>query len=78
VKRWIAALLASVWLVSPPVAHAKKKARKPDMTVTNQEGPKPPPPNDKSNNDGRTAQGRMNATEGAAQEADSPHQQLLP
>ena len=53
-------------------AQAKKKAKPPAKAQANKkkDADKIPPPNDKGTNEG--AQGRMNATEGAAQGADSP------
>ena len=68
-------LLVALMIASLPsgVALAKKK-KAPAATVTVQKGKdsnnKPPPPNDKRTNEG--AQGRMNATEDAAKQADSP------
>jgi hypothetical protein len=79
VKRLLVALLVvALPSLSPAVAHAKKK-KSPATSATVQKSKdanKPPPPNDKRTNEG--AQGRMNATEDAAQSADSPQFQNRP
>lgn len=71
------AVLASVALFSlfamTAPAHAKKKKKSSMPAVATQkstDGNKMPPVGDKRTNEG--AQGRMNATEDAAQQADSP------
>ncbi len=78
-KRLIAALLiASLPSLAAGTAHAKRK-KTPPTSGSAQKGKdanKPPPPNDKRTNEG--AQGRMNATEDAAQSADSPQYQHRP
>jgi len=68
-------LLVALMIASLPSGGAlAKKKKAPPATVTVQKGKdsnnKAPPPNDKRTNEG--AQGRMNATEDAAKQADSP------
>jgi hypothetical protein len=67
-------------IASLPAAPAlAKKKKTPPTSSSAQKGKdadKPPPPNDKRTNEG--AQGRMNATEDAAKDADSPQFQRRP
>ena len=72
----IALLIASL---PSATAVAKKKKKTPPTSSSAQKSKdanKPPPPNDKRTNEG--AQGRMNATEDAAKDADSPQFQHRP
>ena len=66
--RGLLILVAAVAL-TPGRAEAKKKP-KPAAEAHKKSDAKPPPPGDKSTNEG--AQGRKNATEDAARGADSP------
>ncbi|HEY2743132.1 MAG TPA: hypothetical protein VGL86_00855 [Polyangia bacterium] len=78
-KRLLVALsILALPALSPAVAHAKKKKTPPTSASAqkSKDANKPPPPNDKRTNEG--AQGRMNATEDAAQSADSPQFQNRP
>ena len=74
----IALVIASLPSLLPGPALAKKKKTPPTSTSAQKgkEADKPPPPNDKRTNEG--AQGRMNATEDAAKDADSPQFQRRP
>jgi hypothetical protein len=68
-------LLIALVIASLPAAPAlAKKKKAPATSATTQKAKdtntKLPPPNDKRTNEG--AQGRMNATEAASQQADSP------
>jgi hypothetical protein len=70
----IALALAVVLL---PAAPAMAKKKKPPAAAETKKGTeKPPKPGDKSTNEG--AQGRMNATEDAAKDADSSQFQRRP
>ncbi len=73
-------ILVALMIASLPAAPAlAKKRKKPPASATAKKGKdadKPPPPNDKRTNEG--AQGRINATEDAAQSADSPQFQHRP
>ena len=74
----VAVLVASLPVLSAGTAQAKKK-KTPPVSATAQKSKdanKPPPPNDKRTNEG--AQGRINATEDAAQGADSPQFERRP
>ena len=62
-------ILIALMIASLPAAPALAKKKKTDAD-------KPPPPGDKRTNEG--AQGRMNATEDAARDADSPQFQKRP
>ena len=74
----IALVIASLPSLLPGPALAKKKKTPPTATSAQKgkEADKPPPPNDKRTNEG--AQGRMNATEDASKDADSPQFQRRP
>lgn len=78
-KRFLIALMiASLPSLAAGTAHAKRK-KTPATSASAKKGKdanKTPPPNDKRTNEG--AQGRMNATEDAAQGADSPQFQRRP
>jgi hypothetical protein len=73
-------LLIALMIASLPAAPAlAKKKKTPPTSASAQKGKdanKPPPPGDKRTNEG--AQGRMNATEDAARDADSPQFQHRP
>jgi hypothetical protein len=75
-RRILVALMIVPLFATP--AFAKKKKTPPTSSSTQKEkdANKPPPPNDKRTNEG--AQGRMNATEDAAKDADSPQFQRRP
>jgi hypothetical protein len=70
-KRLMLAIGIAALMTTAP-ALAKKKTKPPASAQANKkkDADKTPPPNDKGTNEG--AQGRINATEGAAQGADSP------
>lgn len=70
----VALLLAAVPAAPALAKHKKKPATQADVKK-GKEG-KPPPPGDKGTNEG--AQGRINATEDAARDADSPQFQRHP
>jgi hypothetical protein len=74
----IALVIASLPSLLPGAALAKKKKTPPTSTSAQKgkDADKPPPPNDKRTNEG--AQGRMNATEDASKDADSPQFQRRP
>lgn len=74
----VAVLIAALPGLSSSAALAKKKKAPPTSSSANKgkEADKLPPPNDKRTNEG--AQGRMNATEDAAKDADSPQFQHRP
>ena len=73
-KRLVLALVgifAVIGLLAAPAQAKKKKKPAPAATVKQSyDNGHLPPPNDKRTNEG--AQGRINATEDAAQQADSP------
>ena len=71
-------MIASLPSLLPGAALAKKKKTPPTSTSAQKgkDADKPPPPNDKRTNEG--AQGRMNATEDASKDADSPQFQRRP
>jgi hypothetical protein len=72
-KRWMLALCIGAALVpaaTSSTAWAKKKAPKSQAEAKRGSDHGVRPPNDKRTNEG--AQGRMNATEDASKEADSP------
>jgi hypothetical protein len=74
-KRTLIALVIALLpsLLTAGTALAKKKKTPPtsaSVQKSKDTNNKPPPPNDKRTNEG--AQGRMNATEAASQQADSP------
>jgi uncharacterized protein involved in copper resistance len=73
--RRVALVLALAMLPAAP-ALAKKKPPKTSAQTSQKDADKAPPPNDKRTNEG--AQGRMNATEDAAKDADSPQFQHRP
>jgi len=66
--------LVALMIASLPAAPALAKKKKTPPTSSSatkgKDANKPPPPNDKRTNEG--AQGRMNATEDASKQADSP------
>ncbi|MDB4968593.1 MAG: hypothetical protein JWN44_4282 [Myxococcales bacterium] len=70
------ALILALALVPAAPSLAKKKPPKSSAQTSQKEGNKAPPPNDKRTNEG--AQGRMNATEDAAKDADSSQFQHRP
>lgn len=70
------ALALVIALVPAAPAMAKKKKPSTAAQTKKPEAEKPPPPNDKRTNEG--AQGRINATEDAAKDADSPQLQRRP
>ena len=70
------ALILALAMLPAGAALAKKKPHKSAAQTSQKEGDKPPPPNDKRTNEG--AQGRMNATEDAAKDADSSQFQHRP
>jgi hypothetical protein len=74
----VAVMIAALPGLSSGTALAKKKKNPPTSgsAQKGKEGDKTPPPNDKRTNEG--AQGRMNATEDAAKDADSPQFQHRP
>ena len=74
----VAVLIAALPGLSSTAALAKKKKTPPTSASAKKgkDADKPPPPNDKRTNEG--AQGRMNATEDAARDADSPQFQHRP
>ncbi len=75
-KRIALALVVTLLPAAPAMA---KKKKSPPTSASAEKGKnekKPPPPGDKSTNEG--AQGRMNATEDAARDADSPQFQHRP
>ena len=72
-------LLIALMIASLPAAPALAKKKKTSSSASAQKGKdadKPPPPGDKRTNEG--AQGRMNATEDAARDADSSQFQRRP
>jgi hypothetical protein len=72
-------LLIALLIAAVPTAPALAKKKKPPTSSSAQkgkDGDKIPPPNDKRTNEG--AQGRMNATEDASKDADSPQFQHRP
>ena len=76
IKRLVVALLVATVPAAPALAKKKKSPPASATATKGKERDKAPPPNDKRTNEG--AQGRMNATEDAAQEADSPQFQKRP
>jgi len=75
-KRILIALLIASLPSATAVAKKKKKPPTSSSAQKSKDANKPPPPNDKRTNEG--AQGRMNATEDAAKDADSPQFQHRP
>jgi hypothetical protein len=69
-KRLLVALMIASLPAAPALAKKKKTPPASATAKKGKEADKPPPPNDKRTNEG--AQGRMNATEDAAKQADSP------
>ena len=75
--RRMALILALALLPAGSAMAKKKKPPKAQASTSQKEGDnKPPPPGDKRTNEG--AQGRMNATEDAAKDADSSQFQHRP
>jgi len=70
VKRLLVALMIASLPAAPALAKKKKTPPTSSSATKGKDANKPPPPNDKRTNEG--AQGRMNATEDAAKNADSP------
>jgi hypothetical protein len=64
-------LLAVSLTLIAPAAYAKKKAPPKSSGEVKKKEDKSPPPGDKSQNEG--AQGRVNATEDAARDAEPPN-----
>jgi hypothetical protein len=75
-KRILIALLIASLPSATAVAKKKKKPPTSSSAQKSKDANKPRPPNDKRTNEG--AQGRMNATEDAAKDADSPQFQHRP
>jgi hypothetical protein len=75
-KRVLVALLIASLPAAPALAKKKKAPPTSASAQKSKEGEKAPPPGDKRTNEG--AQGRTNATEGAASDADSPQFQRRP
>ncbi len=75
-KRILIALMIASLPAAPAMAKKKKTPSSSASAQKGKEGEKTPPPNDKRTNEG--AQGRMNATEDAARDADSPQFQHRP
>ena len=75
-KRVLIALLIASLPSATAVAKKKKTPPTSSSAQKSKDANKPPPPNDKRTNEG--AQGRMNATEDAAKDADSPQFQHRP
>ena len=75
-KRLLVALMIASLPAAPALAKKKKTPPTSSSATKGKDANKPPPPNDKRTNEG--AQGRMNATEDAAQGADSPQFQHRP
>ncbi len=75
-KRLLIALMIASLPATPALAKKKKTPPTSSSAQKGKDANKPPPPNDKRTNEG--AQGRMNATEDAAQSADSPQFQHRP
>jgi hypothetical protein len=75
-KRLVIALLIASLPAAPALAKKKKTPPTSSSATKGKDADKPPPPNDKRTNEG--AQGRMNATEDAAKDADSPQFQHRP
>ena len=75
-KRFLIALLIASLPSATAVAKKKKTPPTSSSAQKSKDANKPPPPNDKRTNEG--AQGRMNATEDAAKDADSPQFQHRP
>jgi hypothetical protein len=69
-KRLLVALMIASLPAAPALAKKKKTPPTSSSATKGKEANKPPPPNDKRTNEG--AQGRMNATEDASKQADSP------
>ena len=69
-KRVLIALMIASLPAAPALAKKKKTPPTSATATKGKDANKPPPPNDKRTNEG--AQGRMNATEDAAKQADSP------
>jgi hypothetical protein len=76
VKRVLIALLLATVPAAPALAKKKKAPAAEGTAKKGKDADKPPPPGDKRTNEG--AQGRMNATEDAARDADSPQFQHRP
>jgi len=76
VKRLLIALMIASLPAAPALAKKKKTPPTSTSATKGKDADKPPPPNDKRTNEG--AQGRMNATEDAAKDADSPQFQRRP
>jgi len=76
VKRLVIALLIATVPAAPALAKKKKSAPTSATATKGKDANKPPPPGDKRTNEG--AQGRMNATEDAARDADSSQFQRRP
>lgn len=75
-KRVLIALMIASLPAAPALAKKKKSPPTSSSAQKGKDANKPPPPNDKRTNEG--AQGRMNATEDAAKDADSPQFQHRP
>jgi hypothetical protein len=75
-KRILIALVIASLPAAPALAKKKKAPPASSSAQKGKDADKPPPPNDKRTNEG--AQGRMNATEDAAKDADSPQFQHRP
>lgn len=75
-KRLLIALMIASLPAAPALAKKKKSPPTSSSAQKGKDANKPPPPNDKRTNEG--AQGRMNATEDAAKDADSPQFQHRP
>jgi hypothetical protein len=69
-KRLLVALMIASLPAAPALAKKKKTPPTSSSATKGKDANKPPPPNDKRTNEG--AQGRMNATEDASKQADSP------
>ena len=75
-KRLLVALMIASLPAAPALAKKKKTPPTSSSATKGKDANKPPPPNDKRTNEG--AQGRMNATEDASKDADSPQFQRRP
>jgi len=69
-KRLLVALMIASLPAAPALAKKKKTPPTSSSATKGKDANKPPPSNDKRTNEG--AQGRMNATEDASKQADSP------
>ena len=75
-KRLLIALMIASLPAAPAMAKKKKTPPTSSSATKGKDADKSPPPGDKRTNEG--AQGRMNATEDAARDADSPQFQKRP